>query len=290
MFQAKIIEDSISEAGVRLTTMQLQYPRFIHSEFLTHRMFSRNASSSRAIPVAKMIKQVRENPAMPIHWGKNQKGMQAREECNAPVEIETLVCSNCEPHAEIVSFPFSREDAWGQAALEAARIAEAMMNAGYHKQVVNRLLEPFQWMHVIATATEWDNFFELRYHEDAQPEIYELARLMRHAMDHSFPKVLKPGEWHLPYVLKEEKNLKIDVLKKISTARCGRVSYLTHDGKVPNIIEDIGLYERLVGSRPLHASPCEHQGTPLADPNQWSGNFRGWFQHRKEVEKLIWKQ
>lgn len=281
MFQAKIIEDSISEAGVRLTTMQLTYWRAIHSEMMTHRVFSRSASSSRAIPIEKMIKQVRENPAMPIHWGKNQSGMQAREEHNALVRLPTLPGLR----TKIVT----NEQAWRIAANQAADIAEAMMNAGYHKQVVNRLLESFQWIHVIVTATEWQNFFELRYHEDAQPEIFELAKLMRHVMDHSQPKILKMGEWHLPYVSQKERVIyPLHILKKLSTARSARVSFANHDGSSPDIDKDCQLYERLVGSRPLHASPCEHQGTPLSNPDEWSGNFRGWFQHRKEVERLIW--
>ena len=80
--EVKVIADSISESGKRITTFQLKYPRFIHSEVMTHRVFSRNASSSRAIPVKKMIEQVRNNPAMPIHWGANQSGMQAKNELN----------------------------------------------------------------------------------------------------------------------------------------------------------------------------------------------------------------
>lgn len=154
---AKIVADSISPAGGRLVTMELCYPRFIHSEFLTHRMFSRNASSSRAIPVEKMLQQVQENPAMPVHWGKNQPGMQAREEI----------------------FPNTGKDLWKIYAKQTAKNAEELNLIGYHKQVVNRLLEPFQYIKVIVTATEWDNFFKLRLHEDAQPEMYELARCMK---------------------------------------------------------------------------------------------------------------
>lgn len=275
---AKLIEDSISPAGVRLATLQLAYPRFIHSELMTHRVFSRNASSSRAIPVAKMIEQVRENPAMPIHWGKNQPGMQAKEEHDAPVVYHY-------PFSEVGEREFSIEQAWRIAAAHATDVASAMAAAGYHKQVVNRILEPFQFIHVVVTATEWDNFFELRAHADAQPEIHELAVCIRDAMSANVPAKLRSTEWHLPYVLPEErKTYPIDILVKLSAARCARVSYLKHDGANPDVDSDIALYDRLVGSAPIHASPVEHQATPLLSANLWSGNFRGWYQHRKAVE------
>lgn len=268
---AKVVEDSIAENGVRLTTMQLTYPRFIHAEFMTHRVFSRNASSSRAIPVAKMIEQVRTNPAMPIHWGKNQPGMQASTEMEGQ-ELETMM------------------RAWQQAAREAAATAEFMEKRGLHKQVANRILEPFQYMHVIVTATEWENFFELRAHPDAQPEIHALAIVMKHAMEQSTPRYLRDGDWHLPYVRLVERaqyHGEIELLLKLSGARCARVSYLTHDGQEPEVAKDVGLYERLVGSRPLHASPIEHQATPMDSADHWSGNFRGWMQHRKILESTM---
>lgn len=277
---ARVVEDSIGQAGVRLTTLQLTYPRFIHAEFMTHRVFSRNASSSRAIPVAKIIEQVRNNPAMPIHWGKNQPGMQAREE---------LTGSDLE----------RAQNAWRYAAEKAAQIAEDMNLIGAHKQVANRILEPFQFIHVVVTATEWDNFFLLRDHKDAQPEIRELAGLMREAMDHSHPKLLYPGEWHLPYVTYEERlDHSAQMLVKLSAARCARTSYNKHDGTSPDAESDAELFGQLVirpytdkrgnvlgDDDPIHASPIEHQATPLRDAQRWSGNFRGWFQHRKAVEQ-----
>lgn len=264
---AKVVADSISPSDKRITTMQLMYPRFIHAEFMTHRVFSRNASSSRAIPVAKMIEQVRTNPAMPIHWGKNQPGMQANEQLTGQA-LENA------------------QDGWTRAAWLASNIAEEMMTAGCHKQVVNRILEPFQFIHVVVTATEWDNFFELRAHKDAQPEIQALAVAMREAMDASVPARLGYGQWHLPYVRDSEIGVyDIDTLRKISSARCARVSYLTHDGKKPDIDRDIELYERLVGSRPIHASPTEHQAMPAVEADaRYSGNFQGWVQHRKLIE------
>ncbi|HEY4537428.1 MAG TPA: hypothetical protein VIG45_03110 [Erysipelothrix sp.] len=268
----QIIEDSISEAGKRIATFQLKYWRAIHSELLTHRVFSRNASSSRAIPVAKMIKQVRENPAMPIHWGANQKGMQAKEELKGH-ELNQA------------------QSKWLLSANMAANMAQGMLDAGLHKQVSNRALEPFQHIHVVLTSTEFDNWEELRYHEDAQPEIWLLAKLMKEARGKSEPKLLKVGEWHMPYVLEEEKKIySIEDQLKISTARCCRVSYINHGMDKICVEKDFELYHDLVGARPLHASPTEHQARPENKIEfGLHSNFKGWVQHRKILEKSIYK-
>ena len=291
---AQIIADSVSPDKIRLTTMQLRYPRFIHAEFMTHRVFSRNASSSRAVPVKRTIQWVTEDTAMPRHWGKNQKGMQAEQECNEPIDY-------------VQNIPMTREQGWELSRNFAIEMALKYDKAGYHKQIVNRLLEPFAHINVVVSSTKWANFFKLRDHKDAMPEIQELARAMKAAMDASKPLFLYPGDWHLPYVSDEEKhgtwlehryvgrdnseewdfktaNLE---LAKISTARCARVSYLTTEGKKPNVEEDLALYQRLMGD-PLHASPAEHQATPdehfLGNTflHQWEhGNFHGWRQFRK---------
>lgn len=304
-FAAKIIADSVSPKGIRLTTMQLCYPRFIHAEFMTHRVFSRNASSSRAIPVAKMIEQVRKNPAMPVHWGKNQPGMQASAEHDATVIVYDDIGDQYER---------SIQEAWGQAAEHAANMAQAMSEAGYHKQVVNRILEPFQWMHTIVTATDWDNFFALRDHHMADPNMEKLAKLMKAAMNGSEPISLMAGEWHLPYVQWERREgeqrflcavdfdvgyMPLSDAIKASVARCARVSYLNHDGSKPEIEKDLALYEQLVvraegNNDPIHASPAEHQATPdTKDPFEgwrnprWHGNLTGWIQHRKMLEERV---
>lgn len=276
MISAKIIADSIAN-NIRLVTMELNYPRFIHSELMTHRMFSRNAASSRAIPIEKMIDQVRENPAIPIHWGKNQSGMQAKEELD---KYSKKVCNMW----------------WTDASKSAIRYSKLLNDIGSHKQVANRLLEPFQWMKVIVTATEWDNFFKLRDHEDAQPEIRELARCMKKAMEESIPQELKHGEWHLPYITTEDcLKTTTDNFVKLSVARCARVSYDNH-GKDSIIEKDITLADRLLEAG--HMSPFEHVATPMqewvSDPEwqqgithmtrdgmKWSGNFRGWIQYRQ---------
>ena len=267
---AKIIADTEC-AGARITTMQLRYPRFVHAEFMTHRVFSRNASSSRAIPVERLIQDVINDPAVPIHWGKNEPGMQAREEHDAPVVFRNdSVCA---------------EDAWLRARDVAIDAAKRFAKAGYHKQIVNRLLEPFSHINVVVTATDWENFFELRDHEDAQPEIQALARAMRIAMADSKPA---DERIHLPYISNEDYSrlfmgcgaLQVDLYAMmISAARCARVSYLTHDGKVPLLGADLALYERLAGSVPFHASPLEHQATYCKGRH---ANFWGWRSFRTE--------
>lgn len=301
--EVKIVADSISGAAKRITTFQLKYWRAIHAEAKTHRQvskngeeyetiiltqddslmsdpnLSRNASSSRAIPVQKMIDQVRNDPAGPVFWGANQAGMQARTELGER-EIQ---------HAKLQ---------WLRAAEDMCKRAENLMAIGAHKQIINRLLEPFQYIHVVVTATEWQNFFDLRCHPDAMPEIQELAYAMFHAMEASFPILRNPSimyqrdidTWHLPYITEEERNLpelKVDpnVAAAVSAARCARVSYLKHDGTTPSFHDDLDLYNRLVGSKPLHASPCEHQARALHNPEYASGNFFGWAQFRKKVEK-----
>ena len=275
--QAKIIEDSISSTGKRITTFQLLYPRFIHAELMTHRVFSRNASSSRAIPVTKMLAMVREDPAMPIHWGKNQPGMQANEQ---------LALGN----------QYLAEVLWREAAQKAASVAERMMELGLHKQVTNRILEPFQHISVVLTATDFNNWFELRAHPDAQPEIQALAKAMQFEMACREPNELDWGDWHLPYVTSDERNDQFfknnpELLRQISAARCCRVSYLKHDGTVASVSDDLALCEKLIGAKPLHASPFEHQATPDEFDEvhgyhypELHGNFTGWIQYRKQIE------
>src|SRR5260370_10843791 len=247
----KVIADSraIGPAGPRLTTFQLRYWRAVHSELMTHRVLSRNASSSRAIPVQKVIDQVLNDPAGPIFWGSNQPGMQAGAELTG----EALADAKRERKL---------------AANEAARRAGILMELGLHKQVANRVLEPYQFISVIVSATEWRNWFALRDHKDAQPEIADLARTMKLAINESTPMVRgtkreDPDSWHLPYIHDRERKLyRIDVLQALSTARCARVSYLTHDGEEPNAVKDLDLFDKLVGAEPLPASPTEHQALP----------------------------
>lgn len=272
---ATVIADSVSPSGVRLTTLELRYPRFIHSEFMTHRMFSRNSFSSRAMPIQKVLDQVAHEPAVPIHWGKNQPGMQAREELGL-AEIQKV------------------SNQWYIAASDAAFSAGIMEEAGLHKQVVNRILEPFQYITVVVTATEWDNFFKLRDHEDAQPEIRILAQEMQRAMDRSEPTEIYPWSWHTPYAHPDSETQGEAI--KTSVAGCARVTYLNHDGSTRTVEKDLKLYNQLLEAG--HLSPFEHQATPMGeeqreylwekgithrdrDGDYWSGNFRGWLQNRQ---------
>ena len=288
--EAKIICDSVGPNGVRLTTFVLKYPRFIHSEFMTHRVFSRNASSSRAIPFEKQMQMIREDMAMPIEFRKNQRGMQAGE----AIENQQLA-----------------RDTWIEAGHSAIAYAEELNALGIHKQYVNRLVEPYAHISVVVSATELTNFFALRHHHMAQPEIAELAKQMWDLYSTNKPTQLKAGQWHLPFISQEEVNTYINTasegseflysdLVKMSVARCARVSYLTHEGKVPSKEDDFKLYDRLLGSAPIHASPAEHQGKalnserfvldfdsghyPVSTANDFSGNLRGWEQYRKTLK------
>ena len=274
---AKIIAHSRVEGSPDLITMQLRYPRFIHAEFMTHRVFSRNASSSRAVPVDRMIQDVMDEPAMPVSWGREKSGMQAGETLTRDEQVASI--------AE-----------WIAARNYAVERARAVSKVGAHKQIVNRLLEPFAHISVVVTATEWDNFFDLRCHADADPTIQLLALTMRRAISASSP--LTPiSSCHLPYVTQDDVDAvtalledpehgadHLDLLPLISAARCARVSYLNHDGSQPDIQKDLVLANRLRASK--HMSPFEHQA--IADPGsaaigEW-GNFVGWKQFRKQIE------
>lgn len=288
---AKVIAHSKSSVnGKEIITMELEYPRFVHSEIMTHRMFSRNAASSRAIPVSKVIEQVRTNPAMPIHWGKNQAGMQAKEEL-VDVELKDV-------RAE-----------WRIAADGAADSARYMTERGAHKQIVNRILEPFQTMKTVVTATEWENFYWLRNHEDAQPEIKRLAEVMLEAVSKSRANPIDPHDWHVPYYKDgfwmQGMEDSLDDALAISSSCCAQVSYRLLDDSIEKARM---VYKRLVESSPVHASPFEHQATPVDYPDccdttelsaidgathidregcVWSANFQSWIQHRQLIPNNV---
>lgn len=301
---AKIIAHSKSVvSGKEIVTFELQYPRFILAELNTHRLFSRNSASSRAIPVAKMIEQVRHDPAMPVHWGKNQPGMQAKEELEGESYWET-------------------KRQWWLAGDNAADAAQAMQDAGAHKQIVNRILEPFQMMKTVLTATEFDNFFWLRKHADAQPEIKLLAERMWEALQASSPVNLEAGDWHTPYFgagyWLEGCGVPLEDALAISSSCCAQVSYRKLDDSLEKAKY---IFDKLIESKPCHASPTEHQATPMQqggefldeggeyslncphstdcweegithsdrEGNLWSGNFKGWIQHRQLIpENVCW--
>lgn len=259
MITAKIIKDSIYGKN-RLTTFELEYPRYIHSEIMTHRVFSRNAQSSRAIPTRTCIDNVQGKIWYPIFM-KNQKGMAA----STPLLDDELM---------------EAQELWRAAKYQAIYYATQLMDLGVHKQIVNRVLEPFSTIKVIVSSTEYSNFFDLRIAPGAQQEIQILATLMKQELELSTPDLLDIGQWHLPYLDYSEEELPLDTKIKISAARCARVSYLTHD-KRRNILEDITLHNKLVSEK--HMSPTEHQATPSA-LNAFNGNFKGWAQYRKHLE------
>ncbi len=274
MYSAKIIADSINPVGDRLTTFELTYPRMVHAELMTHRLFSRSSASSRALPTPKLLKQIENNPVMPKWWGKNQSGMQAREELQGD-ELR---------QAQIT---------WLNARDSAVVYAKDLHAIGMHKQIANRVLEPWMFITVIVSATEYENWFHLRDDPNAQPEIAWVAREMRKLYESNEPKKMSVGDWHLPYVELENKNdpLYLDVRAiekegkvsllglaiKIATARCARVSYLTHDGN-RDYIKDIELHDRCRDNR--HWSPFEHCAEADGESNR-HGNFVGWRQYRK---------
>jgi thymidylate synthase ThyX len=315
---AKIIQDSLSPSGVRLVTMVLEYPRIIHSEFMTHRDFSRNASSSRAIPVGDNVKRVSNDPFIPSQFGKNKRGMQASED----LDDKGSAVAKME---------------WFLAMTNAVKSADILSKLDVHKQLANRLLEPFSHIQVVVTSSQWDNFFAQRLHPAAQPEIQELARVMKEAMDSSTPKELQYGQWHLPFVAEGEEHEAYSVLRKLykkeeipfditdaqpymvrlSVARCARVSYGLNERGWGDIEKDLALYDTLFEQG--HWSPFEHQATPPPFLNHfdkfdfvlknygfpdgeeymawengithidrasdyWSANFKGWLQYRQIIQ------
>jgi hypothetical protein len=284
---AKVIQDSI--ALNRITTLELEYPRFIHAELLTHRQFSRNSASSRAIPVERMMDLLDSQPAFPTHWGKNQPGMTARE------EIEDTG---------------KAQEVWARAAQQSKEASRELLQLGLHKQIANRVTEPFQTIKVVLTATEFQNWFDLRAHPDAQPEIQELAYEMCKAMRNSEPQELQPHDCHVPYVNRAKINGQIQytvggeyctapAARMVSASCCAQVSYRRLD---QSLEKALSIAQRLVAGRPWHASPFEHQAKPMLsklqphtwepgathqdrDQEFWSGNFRGWIQHRQLLEQ-----
>lgn len=267
--EVKVIADSVAPTGDRLTTLQVCFPRFILAEFNTHRVVSRNFRSSRAVPVEKLIAEVEQSPFVPLAFGKNRAGMQANDLLDERQAMKA-------------------EDAWRHAAQLAVQQATELKDLGVHKQLANRVLEPYLYVHGVISATEWENFFALRCHKDAQPEFQELARLVRDALTQSTPVQLDYGDWHLPYVKEWEfDHWGLEVIRKVSSARCAWVSYKPFESTdedekdYTNIKKAVATFEKLVGT-PMHASPMEHVATP---GNTHPSNFVGWCQWRHFLEE-----
>lgn len=279
--QARVIEDSVSQANIRLTTLEVTMHRFVLAEFNTHRTFSRNSESSRAVPFRKRVEKVLRHPAIPVSFPAEQRGMSGGAEVENSDEARRI---------------------WVKASQDTVARAQEMADEGVHKSIVNRMLEPYLWHTVVVTATEWDGFFHQRLHEAAQPEIRLAAEAMHKALESSVPNFIDYGEWHLPFITKQDweeaselaqgmdgNDDPTSMLKRVSTARCARTSYVTHDG-VRSLDKDLGLYKRLAiraadDNDPHHWSPLEHVATPSLDyKGGVPGNFRGWFQHRHELD------
>jgi len=263
-YSVRVLLDSISPAGVRLTTLEVTFPRFVLSEFNTHRIFSRNSASSRAVPTSKLLEKVESDPVLPLEWGRNKAGMSADDVLGADEAEEA-------------------KRVWLRARDAALEHARELLSLKVHKQELNRILEPFLWHTVIVTATEWGNFFTLRCAPTAQPELREAALRMREALAASSPAPVGYGQWHLPLVQSDERALPIEDQKRISAARCARVSYLTHAG-TREIEKDFELHDRLKHDR--HLSPFEHVATPAHD-DDFHANVRGWIQMRREIEAAL---
>ena len=320
IYSAHVLEDSISPAGKRLTTFVLTYPRAIHSEFMTHRVLSKNSESSRARPVITVLKKVMEHPYLPEKVGKNKSGMQASEYfddetllafheqllvqrdravigafenlMSRGTVIDTLGFENYQKYLingfgdesgrafDTLSVLYKdlvereKEGLWGGSPSE-------FFNP--HKQTVNRYLEPYMWHTVIATGTEWGNYFGLRLDENADPAIQRISQLMYEAMHSSLPRPLAEGEWHAPFLQPEERvglEENLPFWLGVTAGRCGRVSYLNHFGQ-RDPQKDYDLAASLLANG--HMSPFEHIARPLADPKEQSGNLRGWAQLRKFI-------
>lgn len=285
MITVTIIKDSINYLGSRLTTLILEYPRYIHSDFMTHRALSKNAAGSRAIPIEKLIEGVEKNTAYPI-WTKNQRGMGGEF-----ITDQKLI-------DELNNDIYFMRD---QEIKEVRNLA----SKGVHKQNANRYLEPYQHIKLICSGTEWDNFFYLRCHKDAQPEIQRLAEGIRQAMKDSIPRELKPGQWHIPFEDYLPEDTSEENRIKVAVARCARISYNNFETNSIDVEKDVDLYNRLIVQQPAHLSPTEHiarvpterelehfnskyfmheVGKFTYHRGKYVSNLLGWIQYRKIVE------
>lgn len=284
-----------------LVTLQLRYWRAVHGEFMTHRVFSRNASSSRAIPIGRMVAMTLEDTAGPEHWGKNQSGMQAGDNCDSRVTIPKRLHKafmawkidnfDIQEDTALLNMTTTRELAWRFSAYLMAEMSMAYSDAGYHKQIANRLTEPFQYINVVLTSSKWENFLALRDHEKAEPHIRDLAQLVRQKIDEAPAQHLKYGEWHMPYILPDENGLTLQNRLALSSARCASVSYKTVDGLPMTQNRALDLYAKLVSDDPIHASPMEHQASvgssmdSTREPTMQGNLGLPWRQHRKFLEQ-----
>jgi thymidylate synthase ThyX len=295
MIYAKVVADSKHyQTDTRLTTFEVAFPRWVLAEFNTHKMLSKNSASSRAIPIKANIENILANTAVPVSWGKNQSGMVADVDVDEETAKKAL-------------------DVWMRARDSAIGYALELVDLGIHKQIANRLIENFTYQKVLVSGTEWDNFFWLRCHKDAQPEINCPASAMLHEYNKSEPAVLYHGEWHLPYVNTyrdssgilhyvdaNNNELALEDAQKISASCAGQISYRKSDDsleKALKVFDMLNLFDESGDTR-KHSSPTEHIGTPidydsdstfgithisLDDGSGWSANFRDFIQYRHTI-------
>lgn len=293
-YNVEILAQSIAN-NQAITTVELTFPRFILAEVNTHRVFSRNSASSRAIPTEKIIKRVLEEPFVPETFNKRVKGMGVGE----PLSVGDAALAN---------------NIWVGSSMASVTDAEHLLKLDIDKSRINRLLEPFMWHTAIITSTEWDNFFALRDHEAAQPEFQKIAHMLYEAMLDSDPLELEEDEWHLPLIDYGDEFIEAKETKHweywawVSAGRCARSSYdKIHDPESQDASYSRGEKLKAAG----HMSPFEHQARPfseaelawvnhsqwllrgnapteaaakLVDSLEFSGNFRRWHQFRKQFE------
>lgn len=337
-FNVEVIADSISPENHRLITTEETYPRIVHSERMTHRIHAKNSASTRAIPFASQLHNLLENPYIPEKFGINQRGMQAYQHLEGmrhdqAVEIwlagrdralttATELMLGRTAAADLLGYNPEREyvheetftekfvDIVEQVPKNDEARPEDCDKLGVHKQLANRGLEAYMWHTTIATGTEWDNYFALRIHPDAQGEIARIAALTKEAIEASEPQPLDYGEWHLPFVDPDEFKDTFDAIRA-SSARCAASSY--NRQRVKNPAKEFDRYHDLRSGG--HMSPLEHPATPftskdwhvrrrmartalelgiaidtpdrqiaqLVDATEFLGNLRGWRQHRKDI-------
>ncbi len=280
---AKVLADSVSPFGCRLTTLELVFPRIILAEFNTHRMLSRNAASSRAIPLSRRVKQAEEDPFIPLVFEREQKGMSGGEEVERAATAAHL---------------------WTDAAFAMAAYARQLGNLGVHKNIVNRLLEPFAWVTVVASATNWSNLLYQREHPAAEQHFQVLATAIHNVIQESTPTPIPAGGWHLPYYDSQDTDALVMMGQNalvvgphISAARCARVSVTPFDSEKRDIEADLRVWTKLVERTdthdPKHWSPLEHPAISMPEPDRY-GNFVGWCQLRKlhedEYVKEPWER
>ena len=296
---AKLIADSVSNSGKRMLTFEFEFHRWILAEMNTHRAISKNLQSSRAIPLLKAAELMESFPAYPVHWGKNQSGMQSKEELSGDEADQARIL-------------------WEECIAGALLNAREFADLGAHKQWAARILEPYIITKGVFSGTDWDNLLWLRDDEDAQPEFKELAPCIQSCINQSTPKLLHAGEWHTPYVDSmrlasgvliyvdaDGNELSLDDAKKISASCCAQVSYRRLNDTKEKALE---IFDKLFSGRKPHMSPTEHQGTPVTqqtvpwNPMTWqegvthvdrsgtlhSGNLSGWVQYRQTLPNNVY--